>query len=67
MMTKRIKHVGLRVVPEVHAKLGYIAEYEGRTLNGQVYYLVQKCIREFEREHGPISDEDLKERASTLF
>lgn len=59
MPTKRIKHVGLRVVPEVHAKLAYIAEYEGRTLNGQVYYLMQACIRDFEKTHGPITQEDI--------
>ncbi len=60
MPTKRVKYVGLRVVPEIHDKMAYIAEYEGRTLNGQVYYLMQECIRKFEREHGPITDEDLK-------
>ena len=60
MSTKRVKCIGLRVVPEVHSKMTYIAEYEGRTLNGQVYYLMQQCIREFEKEHGPISDEDIQ-------
>lgn len=53
-MEKKIKNVGLRVTPEVHKKLHYIAEYEGRTLNGQVYYLIQQCIRNFEKEHGSI-------------
>ena len=60
MATKRIKNIGLRVVPEVHEKMSYIARYEGRTLNGQVYYLMQNCIRDFEKEHGPIRPEDLK-------
>ena len=41
-------------------KMAYIARYEGRTLNGQVYYLMQNCIRDFEKEHGPIRPEDLK-------
>lgn len=61
MKNKDIRHVGLRVSPEVHAKLHYIAEYEGRTLNGQVYYLILNCIRQFEKEHGPISTEDLQQ------
>lgn len=60
MPTKRVKHIGLRVVPEVHDKMAYIAQYEGRTLNGQVYYLMQTCIRTFEKEHGPISEEDVR-------
>ena len=50
----KIKNVGLRVSPETHAKLRSIAEYEGRTINGQVIWLINRCIREFERENGPI-------------
>ena len=49
-----------RVNPEVHRKLKYIAQYEGRTVNGQTLYLIQKCIRDFEKEHGPITEDDLK-------
>ena len=60
MPTKRVKNIGLRVVPEVHDKKAYIAAYEGRTLNGQVYYLMQVCIREFEKVHGPITQEDME-------
>ena len=59
MPKKEIKHLGLRIAPELHEKLAYISDYEGRSLNGQVYYLIQKCIREFEREHGPITQGDL--------
>ncbi|MGE4276642.1 MAG: hypothetical protein AB7E30_05610 [Lawsonibacter sp.] len=60
MPSKEIKNIGLRVSPEVHKKLQYIANYEGRTINGQAYYLILTCIREFEKEHGPISEDDLK-------
>ena len=60
MQKKNIKYVGIRVMPEIHGKLTYIAKYEGRTINGQVYYLIQNCIREFEKEHGSITDEDMK-------
>lgn len=58
-MEKDIKSIGLRVRSEVYKKLKYIAQYEGRTINGQALYLMQKCIREFEKEHGPIPEEDL--------
>ena len=47
-----------RVSPEIHRKLKYIAKYEGRTINGQALYLMLNCIREFEKEHGPIQTED---------
>ena len=51
---KQIKNIGLRVTPEIHAKLRSIAQYEGRTINGQVLWLINRCIREFERENGEI-------------
>ena len=57
-MKKEVKHIGLRVTPDIHEKLHYIAEYEGRTLNGQAYYLILNCIREFEKKYGPIQLED---------
>ena len=43
-----------RVSPEIHQKLKYIAQYEGRTVNGQALYLILNCIRDFEKENGPI-------------
>ena len=58
MNQKEVKNIGLRVSPEIHRKLRYIAHYEGRTINGQAYYLILSCIRAFEQEHGPIPPED---------
>ena len=60
MEKRNIKNIGLRVSPEVHKKLRYIARYEGRTINCQAYYLILSCIREFEKEHGPIPEDELK-------
>lgn len=57
MKTEEVKHIGLRVSPEIHKKLKYIAEYEGRTINGQAYYLILSCIREFEKINGPIPED----------
>ena len=57
-MGKEVKHIGLRVTPEIHQKLRYIASYEGRTVNGQAHYLIQSCIRDFEKAHGPIPTEE---------
>ena len=53
-MEKR-KHLSIRMDTELHDKLQYIAEYEGRSMSRQVLYLITTCIREFEKEHGPIS------------
>lgn len=51
---KREKHIGFRIENEIHAKMVYIAEYEGRSLTWQMIHLMQKCIRDFEKEHGTI-------------
>ena len=45
----------LRVDPELLEKLGYIAEYEGRTKNRELEQLIKRRIREFEAEHGEIT------------
>ncbi len=48
------KHLGIRIDRELHFKLHYISKYEGRSANGQILYLIQKCIREFEEVNGKI-------------
>ena len=57
---RRDKHLGITINSEHHEKLVYIAKYEGRSMSGQILYLIQKCIREFEKEHGPIPEDELK-------
>ena len=57
---KREKHLGITIDKELHSKLVYVSKYEGRSMSGQILYLIQKCVREFEKEHGPITEEDLK-------
>ncbi|MCI2056037.1 MAG: hypothetical protein LKJ86_02715 [Oscillibacter sp.] len=48
------KHLGIRIDAETHAKLHYISHYEGRSGNGQILYLIRKCISDFEELHGEI-------------
>jgi len=49
-------HIGIRVKDRaLHYKLGYIAQYEGRSANGHILYLVRKSIEAFEAKHGEIS------------
>lgn len=54
MRNKNNKHLGLEIDPILHYKLHYIAHYEGRSANGQVLYLIRKCIRDFEAVDGEI-------------
>ena len=44
----------LRIEQELLDKLGYIAEYEGRTKNRELEHMIKKRISDFEREHGKI-------------
>lgn len=54
MRNKENKHLGIEVDPELHRKLHYIAQYEGRSANGQILYLIRQCIRDFEEKNGKI-------------
>ncbi|MBR5535284.1 MAG: TraY domain-containing protein [Clostridia bacterium] len=44
----------LRINPVLLDKLGYIAEYEGRTKNKELEQMIKKRIADFEKEHGEI-------------
>ena len=57
MRNKENKHLGIEIDPALHRKLRYVADYEGRSMNGQILYLVRQCIREFESKNGEIEEE----------
>lgn len=54
MRNKNNKHLGIEIDPELHHKLLYISKYEGRSVNGQILYLVRKCVKEFEKNEGDV-------------
>ncbi len=49
-----IKSVSIRIEEEMLAKLGYVADYEGRSVNSHVLVLIRENIRRFEEENGTI-------------
>lgn len=49
-----IKSVSIRIPEKLLKDLHYIADYEGRSANSQVLYLVRKCVEEFQEQHGKI-------------
>ena len=53
---KRNKHLGFTIDSDLHRKLVYIAAYEGRSMTGQILFLIQKCVRDYEKEHGSIPE-----------
>lgn len=44
----------LRVPQVLLDKLGYIAEYEGRTKNRELEQMIRRRIADFESQHGQI-------------
>ena len=42
----------LRIEQDLLDKLGYVAEYEGRTKNREIVQLIKRHVEAFEREHG---------------
>lgn len=57
MRNKNNKHLGLEIEPELHSKLKYVAKFEGRSINGQILYLIRQNIKNFEKENGDIEGE----------
>ena len=53
-MKKDQTFMSIRINKELHDKFQYVAAYEGRSMSKQILYLLNKCVRDFEREHGPI-------------
>lgn len=51
MTKEKDKHLGLRIDTETHDKLKELAEYEGRSINGEVLYLIRQAIRRYESEN----------------
>ncbi|MCL2546033.1 MAG: hypothetical protein FWE06_02405 [Oscillospiraceae bacterium] len=53
MYNHRIQ-TGIRFEEDMHIKITKIAKRNRRSLNAQLEFLAEKCIDEFEREHGEI-------------
>jgi len=49
-----IKSVSIRIEEEMLKKIGFIADYEGRSVNSHILVLIRDNIKSFENEHGEI-------------
>ncbi len=49
-----VKSVSIRIEEEMLEKLGYVADYEGRSINSHVLVLIRRDIKMFEEKHGVI-------------
>ncbi len=53
MATNKIQ-TGIRFEPELLYKIAYVAKENKRSLNAQLEYLAQSCVKAFETVNGPI-------------
>ena len=53
MATNKIQ-TGIRFDPEFLYKITHVARDNKRSLNAQLEYLAQQCVKEFEAANGPI-------------
>lgn len=53
-MADNLSRYTLRISHILLDKLGYIAEYEGRTKNKELEQMIKKRISDFESKHGKI-------------
>ena len=49
-----IKSMSIRIEEEMLDKLHVIADYEGRSANGQILVLIRYLIENYEAKHGQI-------------
>ena len=48
------KHLGLRIDSDTHKKLKSLAEYDGRSINGEILYLIRQAITSHEHRYGEL-------------
>ena len=52
-----IKSASIRIEEEMLEKLGFVSDYEGRSVNSHILVLIRENIRKFEEENGKIEGE----------
>lgn len=63
MATNKVQ-TGIRFEPELLYKITQVAKENKRSLNAQLEYLAQQCVKEYEAENGtiPVSEEELYQK-----
>lgn len=49
-----VRSVSIRIEEEMLKKIGYVADFEGRSVNSHVLALIRENIEAFERKYGKI-------------
>ena len=50
-----IKSVSIRIEEEMLEKLGFVADYEGRSVNSHILVLIRENIKKIEEQNGEIN------------
>ena len=58
------KSISIRLDEELLHKLHVVADYEGRSANGQVLVLIRKCVEAYEAKVGKIDLGDHKKSSA---
>jgi len=53
-MKQKQKHISIRIDDETLKKFHYVAKYDDRSASGQIMFLINKSVRDFEEKHGKI-------------
>ncbi len=53
----------LRMDRTLFAKFHYIAKYNGRSANKEIEQYIKRSVQAFEKEHGKITMEEIKQEA----
>lgn len=61
----KTKHLGLRIDEELHWKLRYLSAAEGRSVSGQILYVIRECVLQYEKQNGPIPKEQNESRKTS--
>ena len=58
-MATQKRQTGIRFEPELLYKISFVSKQNKRSLNAQLEFLAQECVKAYEKEHGEIPvDED---------
>lgn len=49
-----VKSVSIGIEEEMLRKIGYVADYEGRSVNSHILVLIRENIKQFEEQNGKI-------------
>ncbi|MBE7042346.1 MAG: Arc family DNA-binding protein [Ruminococcaceae bacterium] len=51
MKNESVKSVSIRIPVSLLEELRFVSDYEGRSINSQVLYLIRQCISDFKEKH----------------